>query len=460
MRLLTPRTPTPDTGKITAGLARRRSARRVEPTVRAHVMTTSQLAGIMPSAARSIGAHGRYLGDDIQNGTAFRCDPFSMYANKVVTSPNMLVAGFIGSGKSSLVKCLLFRCWLFGRRVVVLDVKGEYARFAKLTGADVYKLTPGGRWRINPLDIPLGGGPRDKAIQNRRRDRLAMARTLIEIEMGRTMDSRAKSGMTEALIDVETEIRRHEPTIDVLALQMLHPSDRAAEALGTTPDRLADECRDAALALRNIVHGELSGMFDGDTTPGMDLAGDAVILDLSDVYMKPAQALVMTCTDFFLNRAIRKPGAQTIKWVEEAWALLRDVPTARRFAADFKLSRDLGLANGATVHNFSDLEAAGSAGSEQERLAKGLLSGTEIRFCYWQPHDQLPATQNLLGLTGPEAAQVGRNRPGQSLVRVGSRSTVLRHVRSEIEEWMTDTDEQLAGGEPVDRLDIPHAVPA
>ena len=45
-------------------------------------------------------------------------------------NPNMIVAGSIGAGKSTVVKMVLDRALERGRRVVVIDPKGEYGQLA------------------------------------------------------------------------------------------------------------------------------------------------------------------------------------------------------------------------------------------------------------------------------------------------------------------------------------------
>ncbi len=63
----------------------------------------------------------------------------------------MIVLGKLGQGKSSLVKTLLWRMLLFGRRAFVLDVKREYGPLCEAVGVEPISLVPGGGVRLNPL---------------------------------------------------------------------------------------------------------------------------------------------------------------------------------------------------------------------------------------------------------------------------------------------------------------------
>ena len=69
-----------------------------------------------------------------------------------------------------------------------------------------------------------------------------------------------------------------------------------------------------ALALQRLCEGDLRGMFDGPTTPGLRLDGRAVVLDLSRFYDSAALGLVMTCASAWqramIAQAPRRGGAR------------------------------------------------------------------------------------------------------------------------------------------------------
>ena len=159
---------------------------------------------------------------------------------------------------------------------------------------------------------------------------------------------------------------------------------------------LVEDGRDVALELRRLVYGDLRGMFDGPTTPGIDLAGPLVVLDLSAVYHSPALGVLMACAASWLQSAVTAVRRDRILLVvDEAWAILGDLGVARWLQASWKLSRAHGVANMAVLHRLSDLRAVGAAGSEQVGLAEGLLSDSETRVVYAQPHGEVAATADL-----------------------------------------------------------------
>ena len=85
-------------------------------------------------------------------GGSFVFDPFELYAQGVVSNPNMVVFGQIGRGKSAFVKTFLWRQAVFGRKAWVVDPKGEYSDLAAAWGVRPVALRPGGAIRLNPLD--------------------------------------------------------------------------------------------------------------------------------------------------------------------------------------------------------------------------------------------------------------------------------------------------------------------
>ena len=91
----------------------------------AHRGTTAQLQALYPFVAEpGLGVAGAYIGQDLLGG-AFAYDPWELYRAGRVTSPNALVIGQIGRGKSALVKSYLWRQLVFGRQACVIDPKGE-----------------------------------------------------------------------------------------------------------------------------------------------------------------------------------------------------------------------------------------------------------------------------------------------------------------------------------------------
>jgi hypothetical protein len=413
------------------------------------VATTRHLSAAYPLVSEAgLGHEGVLIGRDVLGGS-FVYDPFALYRRGVVTNPNMVVFGQIGRGKSSFVKTYLWRQAVFGRRAWVVDPKGEYAGLAELWGVRPVALRPGGAIRLNPLD-PVhtadrngdAGGPDDP---DRRQSELLAS--LASACLGRSLVPRERAAVDLALVSARASAAV--PTLPRVVAALLDPLDESAARIRTDRATLLEDGRDVALELRRLVHGDLRGMFDGETTPGLDLSGPLVVLDLSALYGSAALGVLMACATAWLQAAVSRdgggPSGQAFLVVDEAWAILANLGVARWLQASWKLSRAHGVANLAALHRLSDLTSVGAAGSEQVGLAEGLLSDSETLVIYAQPPGEVARATELLSLSPTEAELVPQLRRGVALWKVGRRSFLVRHVVGSSERALVDTDAAMGG---------------
>jgi hypothetical protein len=82
-------------------------------------------------------------------------------------------------------------------------------------------------------------------------------------------------------------------------------------------------------------------------------------------------------------------------------------------------------------------------------LAQGLLSDSETRVIYAQPHGEVARSADLLGLTSTEAALVTQLHRGTALWKVGRRSFLVQHHLSSHERWLVDTDGAMSPTGPL-----------
>jgi hypothetical protein len=235
------------------------------------------------------------------------------------------------------------------------------------------------------------------------------------------------------------------PTLPAVVDAMLVPHPDAAASVHTDVGALAADGRQVALELRRLVRGDLAGMFDGPTSEGIDLAGHLVVIDLSALYSSPALGLLMTCATAWLQATLQHDdGIRRLIVIDEAWALLANLAIARWLQAGFKLARAFGAAHVAVVHRLSDLRAAGAEGSEQQRLAEGLLADSETRVIFGQPPSEVESATDLLGLTSTEAELLPRLPRGVALWKVGRRAFLVEHRLSRQEAALADTDRRMS----------------
>ena len=422
------------------------------PRVPAHQVTTRHLGAAYPFIAEAgLGSRGVVVGDDLLGGS-FVFDPFELYAQGVISNPNMVVFGQIGRGKSAFVKTFLWRQAVFGRRAWVVDPKGEYGDLAAAWGVRPVALRPGGAIRLNPLDPGPEhvGGPVDGEGSTARRQ-MELLVSLAGACLRRDLLPRERAALGAAL-QVATE-RATVPIVPTVVEALLDPAAQAAASLRTSRGELLEDGRDVALELRRLVHGDLCGMFDGPTTDGLDLSSPLVILDLSALYSSSALGVLMACATAWLQahlaRAAAASGAgraQTFVVIDEAWALLSNLGVARWLQASWKLSRAFGVANVAILHRVTDLHSVGASDSEQVALAKGLLADSETRVIYAQSPGELAVASDLLSLSSTEASLLPQLRRGVALWKVGQGSYLVQHRLSNLERTLVNTDGAMAAG--------------
>jgi len=412
-----------------------------------HRSTTRHAQAIYPfMAAGGLGGRGVFIGRD-SSGGAFCYDPWVLYGDGALDDPNAIVLGKLGQGKSALVKTLLWRMLLFGRRAFVLDVKREYGPLCRAVGVEPISLVPGGGVRLNPL----ASRPEEHA-------QLELLRAVAVTALGGPVTQIEAGALREALRVVRDGCGRgDDPTLPEVTAVLFSPTGEMASRLRTAPEALAADVRRCALALQDLCEGPLRGMFDGPTTPGLNLDSRLVVLDLHAVKDSPAVGILMACATAWMSallaRMAERPGRERlINVADESWKIVQHTGLGEWFQSNFKLARQFGVMNLVVLHKLADLQAAGDAGSRAARIAEGLIADASTLVVYHQDESQVPLTRTLLGLSESEAQLISMLSAGQALWRVGSRSFVVQHYRSRLEASLTNTDTGMrATGERVVR---------
>ncbi len=406
-----------------------------------HRSTMAHLRSVYPfQADAGFGHRGPYMGVSVTGGmSAFHYDPFELYPT-VLTNPNVVVVGEVGSGKSSTVKAFLSRSvavYRDRRFVAILDPKGEYTPLAETLGIPAVRLHPGGTARLNPMDPRPGDDPGDAIA------RQSLAAALVTAVLGRSLDGTedavlgwavqtlASSGRPFTLVDVVPAVQHPGP--DLLALSQLSPLE------------LARAGSPVVFALDKLTSRTLRGMFDGPTSIGVDWAtGPGVVVDLSAVYGdREALPLVMMAATSWLSAVLQRAGdRRIIQVIDEAWAAVRH--GARHFQASLKLARTYGASTWLLCHRPSDLTAQADDGTADAKIAAGLLADLQTRVLLRQPADQLPVAAELFGLSEAETQLLGQLVRGRALWRLQTRGAVVQQVLTPRELALFDTDAAMS----------------
>ena len=403
-----------------------------------HQDTTATLGAQYPFLAEAgLGSDGAFIGQDHYSGASFVYDPWTLYQRGLITAPNIVIAGIVGSGKSALVKSLYTRALPFGRRVYVPgDPKGEHSPVAELVGGRAIILGRGLPHRLNPLDEgyrAAGISDQDWAAQVTARRR-ELVGALAETMLARPLTPLEHTSIDHALGAV---MREHgTPILPQVVDRILEPGSDA-------DGRLKEDGRQLGHALRRLVAGDLQGIFDGPSTVRFDPSLPMVSLDLSRMVENSAlTSVLMTCSSAWMEGALLDPaGGQRYVIYDEAWRLMAYPSLLRRMDSQWRLARHYGIANVLVFHKLSDLDNVGDSGSAMRALASSLLANAETRVIYRQEPDQLGATAQALGLTRTEQSLLPGLGVGQGLWKIKGRSFVSQHQLhpAELEAFDTTT---------------------
>ncbi len=222
-------------------LARDRAEQKTVARAKADALTAERKATVLLPKAGEPGSDGVFVGQDLYSGSSFVYDPWVLYARGLITAPNVVLAGIVGSGKSSLAKSLYTRSIPFGRRVYIPgDPKGEHTGVAEAVGGKAIALGHGMSARLNPLDEghrPSGLDDTQWAAQvsARRRDLLgALAETVLDRRLSPLEHTAIDIALAEVVRTAEV------PVLPLVVDRLLEP-DPTVDPTGRLTEAIAQE---------------------------------------------------------------------------------------------------------------------------------------------------------------------------------------------------------------------------
>ena len=408
-------------------------------TVAPHHATTRHLASCYLFQAGRRFETGPVLGLDVRSSSVFCFDPFSAYAAGLITNPNVLVLGEVGSGKSTVAKLLCWaECALLGRSVAILDPKGEYGPLAELLGLERVRLEPGGTTRLNVLDATVIEG--DAAGTRRRHAEIVGA--LAASGLGRALRADERAGLGSG----DRGSERHAVAAERRRRALRAERGDGSDALDRPARPRALRCRELAYELRRLVDGDLAGMFDGTSTVDLRHATRGVHLDLSPVYSNPALlAPTMVAAGSWLTGALALPGRQYVLVLDETWQVLADPGIGRWLRSTMKLARALGASVVLVTHSLGDFRAVGDERSEAARLAASLVADTGVRALLAHSDAAIEESASALDLSRAETELLPHLGRGVALWHIGEGRALVRHRVPTALLDAFDTDAEMIG---------------
>jgi hypothetical protein len=429
--------------RVKPGAARRG---RYAPALQGAPSTTRQ-AEILNTAliGPPTGTKGVVTGRDVLSRTSIAHDPITAYNStpREVSSPNVIIMGDVGAGKSTHTKAnhVLRPLLLKNRRCVVFDKKdqageGEYSQVVRRYGYEPIKFTPDGTGTtLNLLDPTILKGT---GLQGQAR----LLNIVTRLARGdQQLDSWEEEALRAALkMTVE---QMDDDRAPVLA-DVLPNLGRVADDgdYGTLSVSARDDLHKAGLSLRWTLNGlldEYAGLLDGETSKTVDLSGKLTSFDISQLPDDgPAVPVVMAIGNMWmLGRLRNERGWATTVVYEEGWHMIGG-PSASLIKANQKLSRGLGISNVFVMHKGSDIPA--------DSPGMAIIQEAQTVCIYRQSRPEDAAwCQQTFGLAPETADTIERLRDGHYIFKYGSHpETHVQHILSRWEAQVTNTDEALA----------------
>lgn len=391
-----------------------------------HRSTSQHLAGIYPFVADSgLGHAGPVVGVDLNADALWHFSPWDAYADageRGAFSTNVLVLGAYRSGKSAVVKTLAVRSIAFGHQAVVpSDSKGEWVIVAEAVGGTVIRLGGGGHARLNPLDR----GPRRTGATDDQDEQLVQQRraatliTLVQMTVDTGRVSAAEHACIHLALERSVTVTNGQPT-----LRQVHAE---LEAIATGKTDVDPDLREAAseprFALQRFVHGDLSGLFEDESTVAFDEDAPMVVVDTSELFARGdlVAQLTQVCTTAWVQAVISDRDARRTRYVirEEGWRDMSSLAALQMYQQWLKLSRHYGISNIVILHKMGDLDAVGDADSQERSLAYSVVGDIENKFIFRTNQQAAADLRTRLDLPTVHVDMARQLRQGQFIAYVG-----------------------------------------
>ena len=383
-------------------------------------VSTATAAIAYPFLAQAPLTHkGTFLGTNLGTGAPFTFSPFELYRDGLITNPNILIAGEIGSGKTNATCALTLRSIPLGYKVAAVDAKSDWARFAKSCGGSAISLGPGRGNRLNPLDVSDALLSARVDAEGHRIDPVAVAKNA----QLRLLEALIEIRRTALALALEQALRASggQPILSDVAAALRTPDPQLAAGIARTVTEVQLAGDTARWAFDGLLSTVAKDLFDGPSTTRFDSTAPIVAIDLSDLYNDNANlSIAFTCASAWMEAALATPGnGQRFAVYDEAWRVLAHAHGAiDRLQQQFRLARSWGLSNVLVLHNLRDTLNIGAADSAERNKAESLLALAGTKIIGYQPAKEIPLTTRALNLTAAEAHIIATASRGEFLVKL------------------------------------------
>lgn len=429
-------------------------------SIPAHQATSQHIAGIYPFVADAgLGHRGPIVGVDLNADALWHFSPWEAYVDSTdrgTFSTNVLVLGAYRSGKSATIKTLVTRSLAFGHQAVVpSDAKGEWVIVAEaIPGGKVIRLGGGLSARLNPLDR----GPRRSDASDEQHEqmvkqrRIATLLSLVEMALGGVRLTAVEHAAIHQALQQCIAATDDHPTLRGVYEQLGAISSRAGD------DRLAEAAVQPRFVLRRFVDGDLSGLFEDESTVEFDADAPLVVVDTSELFARGelVAQLTQVCTTSWIQAVVSDRGAHRTRYVirEEGWRDMTSLASLQMYQQWLKLSRHYGISNIVLLHKMGDLDAVGDADSLARSLAYSIVGDIENKFIFRVNHQEQASLRQRLNMPATHVDMARQLSKGVFIGYVGQYAYLVDcfATSTDWERQLFDTDHAVHPGDHDDTV--------
>lgn len=369
-------------------------------------MDTTSLATMFPFTTASLTANeGILYGVNQHDSSLVIFDRFTL------ESPNSVILGKSGGGKSFLIKLEAMRLLMTGVDVIIIDPENEYENLAKTLGGEYVSFSLSSDFKINPFELTQAGAETDELA-----NKILGLHSLMKVIMGELTPAQ------DALLDralVET-YRQKGITQDIKTHKNNPPllEDLYKILLGKeTP-----ESADLAARLEKFVKGSASGIFN--EMSNFDIKNPFTVFGIRDLEDNLRPVAMYIILDYIWN-IVRMDKKKRILIIDEAWYLVKHKDSAEYLHNFAKRSRkyQLGLTTVTQdVEDFLNVE-----------YGKAILTNASLQILLKQSSAAIDIVADAFNLTGGEKHLLLSDAVGEGLFFAGQSHVAFRVVASDEE---------------------------
>jgi len=298
-------------------------------------------------------------GQSLYYGTNTLSNNMIMADRKKLRTPNGIILGTPGSGKSFSAKREILMCFLITHDdILICDPEGEYFPLVKVLGGQVIKLATNSTDYLNPMDIQVTPDMKKEDFEEQRRVKSDFIITLCDTIAGGIYGlNNLDKGIIDLCLDrlyqkfYENPIPENMPILEDLQKALLQ----------YTPENISEEmavdARKSAIriaqSLELYVHGS-QNFFNHRTT--VDSSNRIICFDIRDLSAQLKELGMLIVQDAVWNRVSlnRNRKRATRYYCDEFHLLLREDQTAKYMVEIWKRFRKWGGIPTGLTQNVTD----------------------------------------------------------------------------------------------------------